>query len=312
MVLGQRRTFSHASKLEAVKLIRARGVSVAQAARNPGIHENVPRKWTRQQAADPKNTFSGHGQMKPEQQEVAQHPGISPLRWMCGAVGVSHGTFYAWLCRLRRHARTRDSIELPYQRSDLRRPAGLARRAGRRSRLRSAADRTVDAKPCTKRTPAPSAPAFVYGDAFAPNDSSEHPRQQRPGAAALNLFSRRVVGWSMNARMTSALVADALMMAIWRRGCPTAVLYHSDRGSGWRSEAFQRLLTDQGIICGMRRAGNVWVNAAVESFFSSMKTERVTRKIYRTCDDARADAFDYVERFYNPYAGARRSATSAR
>jgi putative transposase len=104
----------------------------------------------------------------------------------------------------------------------------------------------------------------------------------------------------MNARMTSELVADALMMAIWRRGWPKADLRRSDRGSQYGSEAFQRLLADQGIICSMSHAGNVWDNAAVESFVSSMKTERVRRKIYRTRDDARADVFDYIERFYNP------------
>ncbi|MFN8724586.1 MAG: IS3 family transposase, partial [Rhodospirillales bacterium] len=120
-------------------------------------------------------------------------------------------------------------------------------------------------------------------------------------AVVIDLFSRRVVGWSMNARMTTELVADALMMAIWRRGRPKAVLHHSDRGSQYGSEAFQRLLADQGIICSMSRVGNVWDNAAVESFFSSMKTERVSRKIYRTRDDARADVFDYIERFYNPH-----------
>jgi putative transposase len=115
----------------------------------------------------------------------------------------------------------------------------------------------------------------------------------------LDLFARRVVGWSMNALMTSELVADALMMAIWRRGRPKAGLHHSDRGSQYGSETFQRLLANQGIVCSMSRAGNVWDNAAVESFFSSMKTERVSRKIYRTRDDARADVFDYIERFYN-------------
>ncbi len=104
----------------------------------------------------------------------------------------------------------------------------------------------------------------------------------------------------MNARMTSEQVAEALMIAIWRRGRPKAVLRHSHRGSQYGREAFQRLLADQGIVWSMSRAGNVWDNAAVESFFSSLKTECVSRKIYRTRDDARADVFDYIERFYNP------------
>jgi len=119
-------------------------------------------------------------------------------------------------------------------------------------------------------------------------------------AAVLDLFSRRVVGWSMSARMTAQLVTDALIMAIWRRGKPDALLHHSDQGSQYTSEQFQRLLADNGVICSMSRSGNVWDNAAMESFFSSLKTERTARKIYRTRDEAKADVFDYIERFYNP------------
>jgi putative transposase len=97
-------------------------------------------------------------------------------------------------------------------------------------------------------------------------------------AAVVDLFSLRVVGWSMSASMTAQLVTDALLMAIWRRGKPNAVLHHSDQGSQYTSEPFQRLMADQGIICSMSRSGNVWDNAAMESFFSSLKTERTARK----------------------------------
>ena len=119
-------------------------------------------------------------------------------------------------------------------------------------------------------------------------------------AAVVDLFSRRVVGWSMSAAMTAQLVTDALVMAIWRRGKPDALLHHSDRGSQYTSEQFQRLMADHGVICSMSRSGNVWDNAAMESFFSSLKTERTARKVYRTRDEAKADVFDYIERFYNP------------
>ena len=119
-------------------------------------------------------------------------------------------------------------------------------------------------------------------------------------AAVVDLFSRRVVGWSMSATMTAQLVTDALIMAIWRRGKPDALLHHSDRGSQYTSEQFQRLMADHGVTCSMSRSGNCWDNAAMESFFSSLKTERTARKTYRTRDDARADVFDYIERFYNP------------
>jgi putative transposase len=118
-------------------------------------------------------------------------------------------------------------------------------------------------------------------------------------SAVIDLFSRRVVGWSMSASMTAQLVADALLMAVWRRGKQDALMHHSDRGSQYVSEQFQRLMADSGIICSMSRSGNVWDNAAMESFFSSLKTERIKRKIYRTRNEARADVFDYIERFYN-------------
>ena len=113
------------------------------------------------------------------------------------------------------------------------------------------------------------------------------------------LCSRSVVGWSMKADMTAQLVADALVMAIWRRGKPVDLLHHSDRGSQYTSEQFQSLMAGNGVDCSMSRSGNVWDNAAMESFFSSLKTERTAQKTYRTRDAARADVFDYIERFYN-------------
>ncbi len=119
-------------------------------------------------------------------------------------------------------------------------------------------------------------------------------------AAVLDLYSRRIVGWSMQESMTSQLVVDALMMAVWRRGRPVALLHHSDQGSQYTSEHFQRLLDEQGITCSMSRAGEVWDNSAMESFFSSLKTERTARKVYRTRGQARSDVFDYIECFYNP------------
>ena len=119
-------------------------------------------------------------------------------------------------------------------------------------------------------------------------------------AAVIDLFSRRVVGWSMSDTMTAQLVTDALIMAIWRRGKPDALLHHSDQGSQYTSEQFQRLMADNGVTCSMSRSGNVWDNAAMESFFSSLKTERIARKTYRTRNQARQDVFDYIERFYNP------------
>ena len=107
-------------------------------------------------------------------------------------------------------------------------------------------------------------------------------------AVVIDLYSRKVVGWSMSA------------MALWRRGKPSQLLHHSDQGSQYTSEDFQRLLAEHGIECSMSRKGDCWDNAAIESFFSSLKTERISRKNYATRDEVRADVFDYIERFYNP------------
>jgi putative transposase len=119
-------------------------------------------------------------------------------------------------------------------------------------------------------------------------------------AVVIDLYSRKVVGWSMQPTMSAQLVTDALVMAIWRRGKPQALLHHSDQGSQYTAEDFQRLLADQGITCSMSKRGDCWDNAAMESFFSTLKTERTSRSRYRTRDQARADVFDYIERFYNP------------
>jgi putative transposase len=119
-------------------------------------------------------------------------------------------------------------------------------------------------------------------------------------AAVIDLYSRRVVGWSMSSTMTAQLVIDALMMAIWRRGKPVALLHHSDQGSQYTSEDSQKQLANQGITCSMSKRGDCWDNAAMESFFSTLKIERIHRKRYATREEVRADVFDYIERFYNP------------
>jgi transposase InsO family protein len=125
-------------------------------------------------------------------------------------------------------------------------------------------------------------------------------------AAVIDLSSRRVVGGSMKAEMTAQLVTDARLMAIRRRGKPEALPHHSDQGSQYASEPFQRLMADNGVDCSMSRSGTVWDNAAMESFVSSLKTERIKGRVYRTRDEARADVFDDIERFYN---AARRHST---
>ena len=125
-------------------------------------------------------------------------------------------------------------------------------------------------------------------------------------AAVIDLFSRRgaarrrLVDERHDDGTSRQLVTNALIMAIWRRSKPDALLHHSDQSAQHTSEQFQRLMADNGVTCSMSRSGNVWDNAAMESFFSSLKTERVARNIYRTRNHAKAEVFDYIERFYNP------------
>jgi len=118
-------------------------------------------------------------------------------------------------------------------------------------------------------------------------------------AAVEDLFSRRIVGWSMDATMTSRLVVDALHMALGRRHPAAGLLAHSDRGSQYASQHDQGVLTQHGIGCGMSGVAQCWDNAPMESFFASLKRER-DFPTSCTRDDARAIVFEYIELFYNP------------
>lgn len=120
-------------------------------------------------------------------------------------------------------------------------------------------------------------------------------------AVVLDLFSRRIVGWAMDKRMKRQLVIDALSMAIGRRRPGPGLLCHSDRGSQYASSDYQKLLDKHGFIPSMSRKGDCWDNAPTESFFSSLKRERVYHKTYRTRLEARTDIFNYIECWYNPH-----------
>jgi putative transposase len=118
-------------------------------------------------------------------------------------------------------------------------------------------------------------------------------------AVVLDLFSRQVVGWAMQARMPTDLVLQALTMAVWRRRPEAGLILHSDQGSQFTSDDWQAFLKANGMVCSMSRRGNCHDNAVAESFFQLLKRERVRRKVYMTRDEARADVFDYIEVFYN-------------
>lgn len=118
-------------------------------------------------------------------------------------------------------------------------------------------------------------------------------------AVVLDLYSRRVIGWSMQRRMDRSLALNALLMAVRRRRPKGRVLVHSDQGSQYGSDDWIRFCRHHRLQPSMSRRGNCWDNAVAESFFSSLKKERIRKRIYRTRDEARADVFDYIEMFYN-------------
>lgn len=118
-------------------------------------------------------------------------------------------------------------------------------------------------------------------------------------AVVLDLYSRRVVGWAMADHMRLELVSDALNMALGHRRPTRGLLHHSDRGVQYASDTYQGLLTDHGFECSMSRKGDCYDNAAMESFFGTLKTELVHHERYATRDEARASIFEYIEVFYN-------------
>lgn len=259
---------------------------------------------------------------------MAKHRGAWPVAMMCEALGVSRSGFYAWRSRppsqrcrddeeMAPHVRQSfiasdrtygarrvwfDMLELGYECGlhrieRLMRAQALRARPRRRGLPQDKGERSVIAGNVLDREFTAAAPNQKWVADFTYIWTAQGWLYV---AVVLDLYSRRIVGWSMQDSMTSQLVADALMMAVWRRGKPLAVLHHSDQGSQYTSKQFQDLLKEHGITCSMSRAGEVWDNSAMESFFSSMKTERIARKVYRSREQARVDVFDYIERFYNP------------
>ncbi len=119
-------------------------------------------------------------------------------------------------------------------------------------------------------------------------------------AVVVDLYSGRVVGWSMSARQDRQLVLQAVLMALWQRKDRSPVVLHSDRGCQFTSDEYQRFLKGHQIRSSMSAVGTCADNAAAESFFGLLKRERVNRRQYRTRAEARSDVFDYIERFHNP------------
>lgn len=119
-------------------------------------------------------------------------------------------------------------------------------------------------------------------------------------AVVIDLYSRRVVGWSMQGRQTTDVALQALLSAVWRRKPQNKVLIHSDQGSQFTSMDWASFLKHHYLEHSMSRRGNCHDNAVAESFFNLLKRERIRRRTYRTREEARRDVFEYIEMFYNP------------
>ena len=119
-------------------------------------------------------------------------------------------------------------------------------------------------------------------------------------AVVLDLYSRRVVGWSLQSRQTTDAVLQALHMAVWRRKSKNRVLIHSDQGSQFTSIDWAAFIRAHNLEHSMSRRGNCHDNAVAESFFNLLKRQRIRRRTYKTREEARQDAFGYIEMFYNP------------
>ena len=118
-------------------------------------------------------------------------------------------------------------------------------------------------------------------------------------AVVMDLYSRAIVGWAMNQRMTQQLVCDALTMALFRRRFPKSTIIHSDRGSQYCSQRYQRLIKSHGLRCSMGHRATCYDNAVTESFFHSLKVELVHRERYGTRRRAQSSIFEYIETYYN-------------
>ena len=259
---------------------------------------------------------------------IDQNRGSYPLQALCAALQVSDSGFAAWRCaegpkkwlsdrhllaRIREiHEETKAAYGSPRIYQELRgcgipvskgRVERLMRENGLRGRHKRRFKATTDSKHSL-----PVAP-----NRLDQNFETEHPDQVWTAditylatgegwlylAIVLDLYTRQIVGWAMRERMTKDLVIDALRMAWFRRRPQPGLIHHSDRGSQYCSHEFQKQLADYDMLASMSRKGNCWDNAPSESFFNSLKNERVHGSRYETRDAARADVFEYVELFYN-------------
>jgi putative transposase len=118
-------------------------------------------------------------------------------------------------------------------------------------------------------------------------------------ATVIDLYSRKIIGWSMSSSLKADLVNNALLMAIWRRKPPKGLIWHTDQGSQYASDSHVKILKQHGIIQSMSRKGDCWDNAVAESFFHTLKVELIHQYKFKTREQAMKMIFEYIEIFYN-------------
>jgi transposase InsO family protein len=261
---------------------------------------------------------------------IQQHAQEWPVSVMCETLGVSSQGYYAWQTRpdspqqLRReallveiravHAETRQRYGSPRIHAELQQGRSVACCVNTVAKLMR--DDGIRAKSARKfRNTTDSNHSLPVAENLLDRQFvAQNPNERwvadityiptREGwlylAAVEDLYSRMVVGWSMADHMESRLVVDALEMAVTQRFPGEGLLAHSDRGSQYASDHYQRLLGQHGIACSMSGVGQCWDNAPMESFFASLKKELVHHEDYQNRAEAKASIFEYIETFYNP------------
>ena len=252
-----------------------------------------------------------------------------PIRLMCRCLKVSPGGYYDWrdrkpglrarnneqlLMHIRRHHAASDGVmgaprirdELFYEgiRCGKNRIARLMRIEGikgipqkKRWKKKASGDRPAGVKNHLDRNFRATAPNQKWVTDITYIETAEGWLYL---SGVKDLYSEQIVGWSMSHSQTRGLVLQSVLMALWQREDRSPVILHSDRGCQFTSGEYQRFLKGHNLICSMSGVGSCADNASMEGFFGMLKRERVNRRSYETRAQARADVFDYIERFYNP------------
>jgi putative transposase len=261
---------------------------------------------------------------------VEQQKALSHVATMCRVLGVSTSGYYAWRKRpesqraqrdrelteqiIRFHERSRCTYGVPRIHAEL---AHAGVRCGRKrvARLMKKAGLQGVHRRKSGRTTIPDPSKAPAADLVARNFTAEVPNilwiadityvRTWSGwlylAVVIDVFSRKVVGWSMADHLRAELVIDALDMAVWNRRPLTDLIHHSDKGCQYTSLAFGRRCQENGIVPSMGRTGTCFDNAMAESFFATLETELLMRRSFANRSEARLAIFDYIEGFYNTH-----------